>query len=297
MRHIKKKFDVVPTDLQSVKCKEKIADALVLLGEHKFDSATYGSDIVREALDTFYHNKCAFCETDPSAGATPQVDHYRPKAKVTGEMNHPGYYWLGYEWSNLLLACPACNNRKRNQFPVTGVRVLKHPVTQTGDLDTANCQSTSAMLQAEQPQLINPEIEPTPMRHFRFTRAGKLLGQTPEGVASITGYNLNRKNLITARKAIVFDTLYESLLTSLSDFHNGTIADPTVLDYLLRRDLLKLVNHLTDVKKQYLAYARVCWDNFDAFFIDLFPSATDQEYLRKAYTKVANIPEVKAILA
>ena len=63
------------------------------------------------------HKKCAYCES--KVGPTERkgdVEHYRPKSRtrdVNGklvkimrngvEVNHPGYYWLAYDWNNLLL--------------------------------------------------------------------------------------------------------------------------------------------------------------------------------------------------
>jgi hypothetical protein len=48
----------------------------------------------------FYKNKYAYCETNTLAGATLQVEHYRPKAKLIEDTDHLGYYWLAYEWTN-----------------------------------------------------------------------------------------------------------------------------------------------------------------------------------------------------
>ena len=51
------------------------------------------------------------------------VEHYRPKAGYRQDaedpLGRPGYYWLAYEWSNLLFCCQICNQRfKRNLFPL-----------------------------------------------------------------------------------------------------------------------------------------------------------------------------------
>lgn len=89
-----------------------------------------------------FKKKCAYCETYIHDGSDSDIDHYRPKSGVTNEyddpvvviakdgveVSHPGYYWLAYDWRNLLPACKRCNsasengnkkNGKRNRFPIT----------------------------------------------------------------------------------------------------------------------------------------------------------------------------------
>lgn len=50
---------------------------------------------VVDKLNEFYNYKCAYCERVCKADA----EHYRPKKSVTGT-DHPGYYWLCYEWTS-----------------------------------------------------------------------------------------------------------------------------------------------------------------------------------------------------
>jgi len=48
---------------------------------------------------------------------------YRPKGAVQQapgqKKEYPGYYWLAYDWNNLLFICTACNTKKRELFPLT----------------------------------------------------------------------------------------------------------------------------------------------------------------------------------
>ena len=50
-----------------------------------------------------------------------------PKAEVSEKSPpRPGYWWLAYEWANLLLACKTCNEQyKKAQFPIRGTRATK----------------------------------------------------------------------------------------------------------------------------------------------------------------------------
>jgi len=87
----------------------------------EFDRSIYADKTVKQALIEAQHQKCCFCER--LIGIDGDVEHFRPKQaykQSTGEpLQRPGYYWLTYEWDNLYLSCPACNQRhKQNLFPL-----------------------------------------------------------------------------------------------------------------------------------------------------------------------------------
>lgn len=87
----------------------------------EFDGAIYGHATVKEALKTAQHGKCAFCESPITHVQYGDVEHFRPKKGFVHRkaLVRPGYYWLAYDWDNLLLACQICNQRhKRNAFPL-----------------------------------------------------------------------------------------------------------------------------------------------------------------------------------
>src|SRR4051812_22350680 len=75
-------------------------------------------------LDKLFGGKCAYCEVIIEASHPTEVEHYRPKGAVkdeeeevvtiqtpNGAEDHPGYWWLAYEWNNLLPSCIDCNRR------------------------------------------------------------------------------------------------------------------------------------------------------------------------------------------
>lgn len=93
-----------------------------LSGERKFEfeHAIYGDESVKESLRHAQHGKCCFCERKEEIG---DVEHYRPKSGYRqqrgGKRSQTGYYWLAYDWDNLLFCCPKCNRRyKENLFPL-----------------------------------------------------------------------------------------------------------------------------------------------------------------------------------
>lgn len=77
-----------------------------------FDTLIYNGRSVKEQLREDQHQKCAYCECDLT-GDYGAVEHYRPKKgwqeKHHDTLHEPGYYWLAYEWNNLLCSCDKCN--------------------------------------------------------------------------------------------------------------------------------------------------------------------------------------------
>ena len=81
-------------------------------------------------LSALSNGKCWYCESK-SARAPFDVDHFRPKLKITVNgvtvEQHEGYHWLAYDWSNFRLSCIVCNRPgsdgadtigKSNEFPL-----------------------------------------------------------------------------------------------------------------------------------------------------------------------------------
>lgn len=157
--------------------------------EFTFDASVYGHSTVKEALIAAQHGKCCFCEK--KIGSEGDVEHFRPKGgfrqQKRSHLVKPGYYWLAYEWANLLWACPICNQRfKGNSFP------LRNPV--------ARAVNHRANVTQEEPLLINPaEADPAPLIGFRQEVAYPI-NRNAQAEASIEVLGLNRPNLIEERR-------------------------------------------------------------------------------------------------
>lgn len=98
-----------------------------------FDSSIYGAQSVKAQLIAEQHGKCCFCEAFFSDNSYGDVERFRPKKayKKLGDrtLTYPGYYWLAYDWHNLMFSCEKCNRKyKRNDFPLNneGTRALNH---------------------------------------------------------------------------------------------------------------------------------------------------------------------------
>jgi hypothetical protein len=185
----------------------------------KFDKTIYGSKTVKTQLKTDQHDKCCFCEAKFSDNSYGDVEHFRPKGgyKKSGSksLTYPGYYWLAYDWNNLMYSCEICNRSfKKNQFP------LNTEVTRKSNHSHPNT------LENEDSLLINPNLE-DPSSFITFNEevpipvSGNLKGKT-----SIKAYGLERMNDSRLE--------YLKLLGSLLAFREIDITDDSQVSLAMR---------------------------------------------------------------
>ena len=156
--------------------------------ELDFDSGIYGHASVKKCLVDSQHGKCAYCEWRPTPGEHGDVEHFRPKGRVKqvdGEpFLVPGYWWLAYDWDNLLFACPKCNSSgKRDLFPVAD--------------QSKRCRKPSDALAEETPLLLNPAVD-FPEAQIEW-RGAVLRGTTAAAKTTIEELKLRRKELMEDR--------------------------------------------------------------------------------------------------
>jgi hypothetical protein len=154
----------------------------------EFDRDIYGDPEVKQALAAMQHGKCGYCEGDFAAFSYGDTEHQRPKAysqQATGSPTiRPGYYWLAYDWLNLVLSCELCNRaRKRNLFP------LRNPAARA---------RTPELIADEDPLLLDPTGTVDPRQHIRFQQAVPT-GLTDVGRTTIDCLALDRIALTAAR--------------------------------------------------------------------------------------------------
>lgn len=152
-----------------------------------------------------FYGKCAYCEVAITDYQHGDVEHFRPKLGVTNEIDepveHPGYYWLAYDWRNLLPSCIVCNQPKtvhgrkigkHNRFPVAGEHAR-----------------TAEQIAAEQPLLLHP-LEDDPSLHLMVnTSTGLLAHNTVRGETCIQVFGLNlRDQLVEDRKRACREALW-----------------------------------------------------------------------------------------
>ncbi len=162
--------------------------------EFNFERCIYADSSVKEALISMQHGKCCFCESKTTHIGYGDVEHYRPKAGYKQDesepLQKPGYYWLAYEWDNLLLSCTLCNQQyKKNLFPLL-----------TPEKRARNHHDDIA---AEQPLLINPtHIKPQNYIGFR-EEVPYAIDDNIYGKTTIKALGLDRENLNDKRRTIL----------------------------------------------------------------------------------------------
>lgn len=130
----------------------------------------YQNPKIREALESMFHGKCAYCESKITHVSFGHIEHYRPKQK---------YPERAFLWRNLLLACERCNNAKLDHFP---------DVVQGGPL-------------------INP-VKNDPNQHFRFfydptAQLATVIPTTKQGKTTEQLLKLNRPDLRSHRSTTI----------------------------------------------------------------------------------------------
>jgi uncharacterized protein (TIGR02646 family) len=106
----------------------------------------------REAFDRFSHGKCWYVECK-NPGTDDDIDHYRPKSGVKEAPDHPGYYWLAFEWTNLRLSCHRANRPRVNvETGDTGGKAEHFPLINP----SARAFGPADHLTSEIPALLDP---------------------------------------------------------------------------------------------------------------------------------------------
>jgi len=214
---------------RAAKARQKLLDEWKATGQPptEFNPQIWRT-LKEEFLLEIHTSKCAYFEGKIVGLADLHVEHYRPKGMVTVRtdeldqktrqiINHPGYFWLAYEWYNLILSCPYCNtshateNQKKrikhpgklNEFRITGQRVnqpCKDP------------EKWFEELQDEDPLLLHPYFD-KPEEHIAFDDNGVPYPKkgSQKGRETIIVCNLEREELNQARRRARDCNLHQAL--------------------------------------------------------------------------------------
>jgi uncharacterized protein (TIGR02646 family) len=268
MIKVEKDLNAIPNSLQDADCNNSLASILVVGNGNNIDSEIYqgiknnkNSDSfgdVQQALKDLYHNKCAYCE---SPEFNPQIEHYRPKKGVSNRpkksKKHKGYYWLCYDWSNLVPACSKCNtgHGKNNQFPLLdeSKRIFA---------PTSN-NSAIFLNQEEQPYLLHPEID-EPKNFFRFDDKGNIFGIDTQGRGEMTieiCWLRNNETLRFNRQNDVFDYYLDKLIDA------SNLSDIISKEVLVTKIIEKLHRDLQNSEKSFRLYRWYFYTHFKELLV------------------------------
>lgn len=218
-----------------------------------------------------FHGKCAYCEQRIKGDQPGDIEHFRPKKAITDEIDnpitisedgetipHPGYYWLVYEWSNLLPSCELCNRAsidhatgkkigKRSRFPVMG-RYAIQPGQEA----------------EERPLLLHP-CSDDPSEHLDIDRTGIFSAKTRRGAMCNTIFGLNLRELPAYRKQ-----KYEDVKLKMQALAHAGVRDPNGSE---TRRLLESLSNIKDGYDEFTSIGRKAIadskDNVIAAFGDL----------------------------
>lgn len=241
---------------------------------HNFRQDLYANQRVQDQLLVFFHGKCAFCEdfrnNERKEDGKPdwdwQTEHFRPKAGVSEDKTHHGYYWLGYECTNFLISCYTCNQQyKGTQFPIMQgtTRLTVDHFIENGRLETNRCSIFHNIFEMEEPVLINP-VKDKPQEFIEFFADGTVKGKNYRGEESIKIYGLNRMLLIVARKKIIDGIMIN--IDSILKFREHNI-DKQFFINIINHYLIILVKEIDEPKSTFIAFRRTVLAHFDTFVL------------------------------
>ena len=175
----------------------------------KFDESLYGYDDVQASLNSLFHGRCAYCESE-IAGAETSTARHRPRtfaSSLNGTINEDHYWWLAYEWENLYHVCAQCNRSKGRRFPVEGTR-------------SSASEPYASVLKQESALLLDP-CHDDPNLHIAFNDDGLVVGLTSRGQITIDILALDRADLTVGRQKAL--SVYRSSLRLAAANGNGIL--------------------------------------------------------------------------
>jgi hypothetical protein len=171
-------------------------------GEQPTFDRTIWKELKEWLFEHVFDEKCAYCEGLTSIVSVGDGEHWRPKRAVTtidgqpvtdrNGTAHPGYFWLAYDWENLLPSCERCNRfkGKGTRFPIEGEYAFSPNDGETfTELDPR-----------ELPLLLHPFGTRDPAAHISFNSLGQPVPLSDVGDASIRVFNLERDSLNRVRE-------------------------------------------------------------------------------------------------
>ncbi|MCP3420320.1 AAA family ATPase [Nocardioides pinisoli] len=139
---------------------------------------------LQQALRETFHGHCAYCGSPADPG---EVSRHRPPEEALNldrSVSPDHYWWLSYDWANLLFVCTECHNLKGSRFPVEAKR--------------APAESRGADLDVERPLLLDPYRD-RPEWVFTYDTSGFVVGVDDRAATTVEVLALNRPGLLFAR--------------------------------------------------------------------------------------------------
>jgi hypothetical protein len=211
-----------------------------------------------------FNDKCAYCEAIITNTHPGDVEHYRPKGRlkdldgkivkitVNGkEFDHPGYWWLCYEWANLLPSCIDCNRRRNH-----GEEMTAAGKADIFPIDGQRAGNPNDPLTAEDALLLNPSDDDfIPDSHFEFQPDGKIATKSKRAELSCELLGLNvREQLVKQR-----GDMYMTAMDAFSAFVGKLMStlDPNAPISDSEKKTRERINEMWEGRTAHTAFARL----------------------------------------
>ncbi|MGH1286378.1 AAA family ATPase [Bacillus toyonensis] len=259
-----------------VKMKKPHYDIAKIQGRLIMDQKSLSvSKAAKRNLIENFNNKCAYCES--KLGITKHIINYRPKSGARnsdGKVSDEHYWWLEYEWDNLLIACPECNLNKSNRFPVFSDRV------KVGTF-------THEELESELPALLHPYYD-NPEEYLLYSEDGYIYSDRERALITIETLNLNRINLVEERREQY--RFLKKMWGRLVVCHQKMLRGVNFENILLLQEVITLIKSMLGDEKEYCGLKR----QFIRLWMRAMPSlkellVTRDEFFNSLYN---NSPEI-----
>lgn len=217
-----------------------------------FTFSKYRSRDVKLGLRQLACGNCAYCESKIGGSGAREVEHYRPKGRVEGIADHPGYWWLASEWDNLLPTCRDCNKSLRQHIVTADMTreeveelLAQYPKRSFGkasqfEIVGARALTPACKLEDEDPLLINP-CETDPSLELCWDLSAELPiilprqkedGPSAYGAYTIQTCALNRAELVLDRISV--RRQLRAIRTRVLEMLENWEGDETILETLTR---------------------------------------------------------------
>ncbi|WP_159095431.1 hypothetical protein [Stenotrophomonas sp. YAU14A_MKIMI4_1] len=215
--------------------------------EKSYAFKVYKSPSVVESIELLFNGKCAYCESRYMTSSPTDIEHFRPKARISDEPAHTGYWWLASSWTNLLASCIMCNRTKKGQHfdPATGA--WSNSLRKSGKLDnfplapgSTRAVTETDLLDNEDPLLIDP-TQRDPSQYLAWSTMYGVMVLVPNqersensayAEASIRIYGLNRRKLVEARTGIALAIRSDALAIANEAAFAATLSQSALREYM-----------------------------------------------------------------
>lgn len=217
---------------------------------------------IKAELKQLSHEKCWYCETftDRTSG---DVDHHRPKNEVQDCPEHPGYWWLAFEWRNFRYSCEFCNRRRTD--PITqfvGGKGTYFPLLDAKERIADECEYEDLLV--ERPLLLDPtDVEDPPLLMFDpdgTARPAKKEKEFPleyrRAKTSIDLYHLNHTDLKKRRQLDIGYTIHKLVRKANVNRKKYEKDNSKVDAYSAYKEATKELKRMLHEEREYSAAAR-----------------------------------------